>query len=406
MPTATPAAGPALLLVGPGTTEGSLTGLIATARQRVLVEAFALIDPNVIAALAAAERRGVDVRVMLDAHGLNVSATLAQLRSAGIRTRAPNSTYPVTHLNEVVVDASALAVSTAPITMLTLGATGRGYLVIDRDRRDVLQGASIFYDDWLRRPVNLFGDHLVVLPDQATRLADLIAMAGARVELYTSYLSDSGVVSALHDARGRGVVVRLLTPRGSNNPALLTLAQRSQVRFRDVGAGTILVVDRRTVLVGSMDLSSNTLANNRELGVILSGQSVVSLADSAFFTQFGQGAILAPPAPKRLQHGRTVVVGALTVVVTISPVVRQGGQALLVVTTAPGATVSVTMTYPRGSKPARPATAFSGRADTHGTFVYRWFVNSGIKAGGAAAHLVVRGRGSVVLYTAYLSIVR
>lgn len=287
-----------------------------------------------------------------------------------------------------------------------MGPSGRGYLVIDHDRRDVLQGASIFYDDWLRRPVNLFSDHLVVLPDQAARLSDLISTAGARIELYTSYLSDPGVVSALRDARARGAVVRLLTPRGSNNAALPTLAQRSQVRFRDVGAGTVLVVDRRTVLVGSMDLSANALAKNRELGVILSGPSVASLADSAFFTQFAQGSILAPPAPKGLQHGRTVVVGALKVVVTVSPVVRRGGQALLVVTTAPGATVSVTMTYPRGSKPARSAAGFSGHADAHGTFVYRWFVNSGIKTGSAAAHLVVRGRGSVVLYTAYLSIVR
>ncbi len=405
LPTATAPAGPTLLLLGPGNAEAPLVDLIDGAHERVLVEAFALVDPAVVAALQSAERRGVDVRVMLDAHGLNVKATLAQLNSAGIRTRVPNSAYPVTHLNEVVVDASVLAVATAALTSLNLGPQGPGYMVIDRDRRDVLQGASLFYDDWLRRPVNLFGDNLIILPDQASRLADLIAGAGVRVELYTSYLSDAGVVSALRDARARGVTIRLLTPRGSNNAVLPSLAQRSQVRFRNAGAGTLAIVDRRTVLVGSMDLSTATLANNRELGVVLSGQTVVSLADTAFFTQFARGSVLAPPTP-RTQHGRTVVVGALKVAVTVSPVVRLGGQAVLVVATAPGASIGISITYPKGSKPSGAATGTSGHADAHGAFIYRWFVKGKVKTGAATAHLVVRGRGSVILYTAPFTIIQ
>jgi len=43
-----------------------LEGALASARQRVLAEIYTLTDPDVLAQLAAARRRGADVRVLLD----------------------------------------------------------------------------------------------------------------------------------------------------------------------------------------------------------------------------------------------------------------------------------------------------------------------------------------------------
>src|SRR5205085_826243 len=194
------AAAPALQLIGPGRAEAPLVSLIDGARQRVLVEAFALSDTSVIAALQAAERRGVDVRVVLDPQGLDSAATLGALQSAGIRTRAPNPAYALTHLDEVVIDAGDVAVLTTALT------------------------------------------------------------------------ADARVIASLRAARARRVVVRVLTPPSSNNAGLLGLVGRmGQVRFRDDGAGTLLVRDRRTVLLGSMDLTSSTLTAHRDLGIVLSG---------------------------------------------------------------------------------------------------------------------------------------
>src|SRR5919198_468853 len=222
------AATPALQLIGPGKARGPLVSLIDGARQRVLVEAFALSDTSVIAALQAAARRGVDVRVMLDPQGLNSAATLGALQSAGVRTRAPNPAYALTHLDEVVVDARAVALLTTALTADALGPSGRGYMVIDANRLDVVQAASIFYDDWLRRAVNVSGHrNLVLLPDEAARVANMIDQAATRLEIYTSYLSDPRVIASLRSVRERGVVVRVLTPPSSNNAGLLRLVGRA-----------------------------------------------------------------------------------------------------------------------------------------------------------------------------------
>jgi hypothetical protein len=400
------AAAPAVQLIGPGRAGAPLVSLIDGARERVLVEAFALSDASVIAALQAAQRRGVDVRVMLDPRGLSSADTLSALHSASIRTRAPNPAYALTHLDEVVVDATDVAVLTTALTADALGPSGRGYMVVDGNRLDVVQAASIFYDDWLRRAVNVSDHHnLVLLPDEAARVANLIDQAGARLELYTSDLSDPGVMASLNSVREHGVVVRVLTPPSSNNAGLLRLLGRTgQVHFRDDGAGTFLVSDRHTVFLGSMDLSSSTLTAHRDLGIVLSDHSISTPVDGFFFSEFVRGSVLKLPRPHKVHRAHTVARAPKVSVDIVPPVVRVGGTGVITVTTAPRAAVDVAITYPAGSKPATGTTGARGRAGKRGLFVYRWILTGYFRDGEARVGVVVRSRGTVARYTARFTV--
>jgi cardiolipin synthase len=397
VPTAPPVTTlPILQVFGPGGVESPVQARIDGARQRVLVEAYALDDPAVIAALQRAARRGVDVRVMLDPRGLNTAATLSKLAGAGVRVRTPNSAY-VTHLDMVVVDTSAVTVLTSFMSVSNLGFGGHAYAVVDRDRLDTLQAASLFYDDWLRRPVRLFGHNLIVLPDSVATIATLINGAGSRMELYTSGISDPTILASLRAARARRVVARVLTKVSSNSTTLRDAVPTRQVRFRDDGGGTVLVIDRRTVILGSMDLSANALKNNRELAVVVGGGDVASLVDRSFFTEFARGHALNPTPVTSVKHGRTAPQGKLTVKPIVPALVRVGGEGLIVVSTAANARMSVTITYPTGSTATTPAGA--GQADGHGSFVYRWIVPTGIKPGRALARIVARSGVQTVFDT-------
>ncbi len=398
---------PTLRLVGPGGGEAGIVALIDAAKRRVLVEAFALNDGTILGALERARRRGVDARVMLDAGGPNSQATLSVLGANGVRARVPNPAYAVTHLDFVVADTTAVAVSSATLQADTLGYAGRAYVVVDRDRFDVLQAASLFYDDWLRRPVRLFGHNLLILPDDAARITGLIDGAGSRIELYTSGIADGGVLAALRSARSRGVVVRVLTPQKSNSPALRLVAPFGSIRFRDDGAGTVLVVDRRDVLVGSMDLSGATLTGNRELGVIVRDGAVASAVDTTFFSQFARGILLTPPVPVRpVRPGHVTVAGSLAIKVEVSRLVRVGGQGEVIVATAPGARIGVTIVYPSGSKPGPGTTGGSGVADKHGSYIYRWILAGSVKPGQALLRVTARGGGKMSTVSASFPVAR
>ena len=378
---------PAIAVAGPGNVESTVAALIATARQRVLVEAFALDDPAIVTALQQAERRGVDVRVMLDPVGLNTAGTEAALGTVGIRTRSPNPTYSVNHLDDVVIDSSAVVVLTTALVGASLSPGGTAYAAVDRIRIDVLQAASLFYDDWLRRPVTRFSHNLVILPDEASAIASLIASARLRIELYTSDLADPTLIGALDSARLAGAAVRILTPSGAGRNAILSAAGRGDVRLRDEGAGTLLVVDRRTVLLGSMDLASPTLTGHREMGIIIASTALGAALSRTFFSQFRQGAVLRPPPPPKPVRRTTRGRGTLILRVDVSPMVKLGGEASVAITTAAGAHVVVSVRYPAGSSPAAGTLGVSGTAVAKGSFIYRWIVSGAVKTGPARVHV-------------------
>jgi cardiolipin hydrolase len=68
-----------------------LEAALIHARRRVLAEVYTLTDPEVIAELVAAHRRGADVRVLLDPHQSYNLHGYAVLRAAGV----PTLWYPI-----------------------------------------------------------------------------------------------------------------------------------------------------------------------------------------------------------------------------------------------------------------------------------------------------------------------
>ncbi len=126
---------------------GRLLKLLATAQRQVEAEIFVLTDPDVEAALAAARRRGVDVRVLLDPHQDTNPAALAMLRGAGVGARL----YPVAaggklHAKVLRAD-SHLLLGSANWTLSGLGVNHELDLEIG-DAGPVTSFAKRFETDW------------------------------------------------------------------------------------------------------------------------------------------------------------------------------------------------------------------------------------------------------------------
>lgn len=86
--------------------EGRVVEVIANARKQVLVQAYLLTSKPIATTLVAAHRRGVDVRVLIDAAQLEkVSSSLApELASAGIEVSLETK-YQNAHNKVIIVDA-------------------------------------------------------------------------------------------------------------------------------------------------------------------------------------------------------------------------------------------------------------------------------------------------------------
>lgn len=122
-------------------------------------------------------------------------------------------------------------------------------------------------------------------------VADLIAEAQQEV-LLVSYATvpGEGIRHALHDAVDRGVAVTLLLERGQDNPKFRghgepfprlparRLIWPAPARSPDASMhAKVLVVDRRTALVGSANLTGYALERNLECGLLIRGGPVPGL---------------------------------------------------------------------------------------------------------------------------------
>jgi cardiolipin synthase A/B len=126
-----------------------LEGALALAHARVLAEVYTLTDPAIIAGLAMAKRRGLDVRVLLDPNQAYNRRGFDMLRAAGVGVRW----YPVPrgtllHAKIGLFD-GLLVLGSANWTLSGLGVNHE--LDIEtRDPRAVVAYGSRFESDWSR----------------------------------------------------------------------------------------------------------------------------------------------------------------------------------------------------------------------------------------------------------------
>jgi phosphatidylserine/phosphatidylglycerophosphate/cardiolipin synthase-like enzyme len=126
-----------------------LEGALGVARRRILAEVYTLTDPDVIAGLAVAHRRGVDVRVILDPNQEYNLHAFALLRAASVPVRW----YPVPrgvllHAKIGMFD-DELILGSANWTLSGLGVNHE-LDIKTRDPHALAEYGSRFESDWSR----------------------------------------------------------------------------------------------------------------------------------------------------------------------------------------------------------------------------------------------------------------
>jgi cardiolipin synthase len=300
------AASPVTLLVEPDAGRQAVLDLIASARASLWMEMYLLTDAGAIAAIAERAAAGCDVRVILEpapyqAEGANQTA-YEQLVAAGVDVRWSLSRFTYTHAKAFTVDHRRLAILTLNLTGAGL-AGNREYAALDDDATDVAAADAIFTADALGAATETppaSAGRLISSPESSRPvLLALIGGAHASLALETEELTDPAVVSALLDARARGVAVTLGWPgpaAGAGAPFTTLAAAGATVRAVDTPAihGKVLVADDRTLYVGSVNLSPTSLDDNRELGLLLAQPQTAAEVAEIVATDAAGGAAPAP----------------------------------------------------------------------------------------------------------------
>jgi len=260
---------------------------------------YACSHPEVEAALTAAARRGVTVRVMLEPKPVGEAGAYAsaqQALSAPGLTLKPtppqfDSGDDVDHAKFMIIDGQKLLFGTGNLTASGLGGDGqrtnRDFWVEDTRPQSVSEAESLFNADWNREPSNATQPfpHLVVSPNNARETLE---------KLYNQEFRDPSIIALLIAAKKRKVDVRVLAAHplngeaDKNQPALQQftaagIPAKELARYY-VHAKVIIADDQ--AFVGSQNFSTAALQSNRELGGIFDAPEFVQQLVQTFQGDF------------------------------------------------------------------------------------------------------------------------
>jgi len=289
-----------------GTTQPTIYDFINSATSSLDMTMYELEDTTAVNDLIALENKGVTVRVVLDrAHQSANSSAYTALTNSGVGVVWSPSSFVYTHQKTITVDATKSLVLTGNLTSQYY-STGRDYGVFTDDTRDVAAIEKVFNADYAGTSVTpTDGDHLLWSPtDSRSRLLTVINAATTTLDVEELEFSDSTVVNAIVARAKAGVTVRVVleTPSDySSEVSAIKAAGGTVVGYSDPDGFYIhakaMVADyglsTQEVEAGSMNISSTSLSNNRELGIILTGtgvaQSVAATIETTFKSDYAGG---------------------------------------------------------------------------------------------------------------------
>lgn len=297
------------VFVEPDAGDTVITNAIAGAKKTVLLEIYLLTEHKVINALEEAANRGVDVRVMLEQHpygggSVSPTETLDRLQAAGIHTEATNPAFALTHEKGMVIDGNTAYIMTANFTASALGSgyytKNREYGIIDTNAQDVQAVTAIFNADWNRSTPQINDPNLVVSPvNSRNAFTSLINSAHKTLLIEAEEMQDSAIEQAIVNAGQRGVKVQVILPSSnssSNNYGINTINHPGIQIEEDPHLymhAKIIIVDGQKAFVGSENISTASLERNRELGILVSDQNVLSTLQQTFQQDWGDSRSVA-----------------------------------------------------------------------------------------------------------------
>lgn len=312
-----PANGSLSLITEPDAGIQPVLSMIEGATKSIDLVMYELGDQQVEAALAAAEKRGVSVQVLLDGgyqgqpQDENVQA-YNFFEANDVPVHWTPKYFTLTHEKSLVIDGAATADGQALIMSFNLTpqyyADDRDFGIVDRNACDIEAMEATFVSDWENTNSSPNGNNgesgtdLVWSPGSSAMLVSLIMGAKTSLDVYNEEMNDADIETALIAAADRGVDVRITMTYSSEWKNAFTKLAAAGAHIRTYSAkaslyihAKMILVDDEKVFVGSENFSPTSLNKNRELGIVVADLAVMASLEKTFdldwqnATPFGSG---------------------------------------------------------------------------------------------------------------------
>jgi phosphatidylserine/phosphatidylglycerophosphate/cardiolipin synthase-like enzyme len=268
----TPMELPDRLVTAAAERRAAIVDVIRGARRRITLSLFRCNDASIFEALGAAVARGVAVEVLVTSRAKGgrkkIEKLWRALEATGANVRAYTDPVVKYHPKYLVADDGPAIVASLNFTKKCFKNTCDA-LVVTHDPAIVSGLRRLWTADCDRAemPADL-SDRLIVGPERARRqFTALVEQARSSIRLIDAKLSDPDLVSLLNARRATGLTVEVFAAKRLG-------ALKSH--------GKIMLVDDRTVVVGSLALAALSLDFRREVAIVVDEPSAVAAALALF----------------------------------------------------------------------------------------------------------------------------
>ena len=279
-------------LVFPEDTSKPILDAIHGAKKSIRIKMFVFSDPDLIDAVIAAKKRGVDVRVMLnparrDGEEDN-SETRKILTKAGVEVIDSNPAFGVTHEKSMTVDDEITFVKSLNWETKNLTVT-RDYAIVTNHPHEVKEAIEGFEADWNRKSFEPGPEANLIWckGNGRDRIARFIDETKHTLYIQNERYQDLVIIERLVRASKRGVKIFVMAkPAHSLKKEKLIEGAEGLRILDDVGIkvhklkhlklhGKVLLADGCRAIVGSINLAPGSFDDRRELAIELNDDEVI-----------------------------------------------------------------------------------------------------------------------------------
>lgn len=280
------------LIVLPDDSSQPLLDAIQGAKSSLRVKMFVFSDPSLLAAVIAAHKRGVQVRVMLNPErrdGEKENAEVREkLKAAGIDVIDSNPSFDVTHEKSMVIDDSVAYIESLNWETRNLTET-RDYAVVTSHKHEVDEVIQGFDADW-NRTAFVSGDHshlIWCIGNGRQRMCEFIDRAKHTLWLQNERYQDPVVIEHLVRAYTRGVKIRVMARAPHKLKKEKLIEGVSGLRtLADLGVpihklkhiklhGKVMLADDARAIVGSINIAPGSFDSRRELAIEVDDDHII-----------------------------------------------------------------------------------------------------------------------------------
>jgi len=280
------------LIVFPEAGAKPLLDAIAGAKQSLRVKMFVFSDPQLLDAVIAAKKRGIDVRVMLNparrSGETENEESRRKLVEGGVSVLDSNPSFDLTHEKSMVIDEGEAWVMSLNWETRNVSET-RDYAIVTKYAKEVSEVAECFDADWHRKEFKPHdGSPLIWCNSNGReRFAHFIDGAKHTLWLQNERYQDAVIIERVVRAARRGVKVHIVARPPHTLKAEKLIEGVGGLRIMaDVGGkvhklkhvrlhGKMMLADGERAIVGSVNLAPGSFDARRELAIEVDDAHVV-----------------------------------------------------------------------------------------------------------------------------------